>query len=289
MEFDIQNALTNNDCTTAITLSTLLYNSQYSDNTIRMLFASSQGCNVGIQLYPLITSLGTANFSTPDNMFKSMVQLFPSQFALDSKEQSTLLMQDALQSILNPATVVGAPNQVVANAFNIGSDLTRDHTPDANAFLVFTAMAGVGTNLNRNGYVAGDNPAALAFAPDAASALFAAGTTWNTKARIKADTTQQGCALASSLYNMFDAIAAVSNLTAGPIKQAFGLIGLVQSLIIDPAGLNQCTTVDGFTAQQCADAAIRLRFRGACLEQDPAASWAAGVIIAITNPATGWN
>ena len=287
MIFEIKNDLTAMNCSAALELSIQLFKSPYSNNEIRMLYASAQGCNVGIQLYPLIDLVTTANFATPNDMFKTMVRLFPSRTALDSKLQSAWLMQDSLQSVLNPGAVIGSADQNVINAFNTGSVLSRDRTPDANSFLVFAAMAGVGTSLNRYGYVAADDPVALLYVPNPASTLFAAGTTWNTGAKIQADSVQAGCSLASSLYNMFDAISAVSSITSGGVSSAFKLIAQAQALI-DLAGSAQCAA-ELYSASDCANAVQRLRYRGACLEQLPAAAWAGGVIQAVTNPATGWH
>ncbi len=276
MIFEIRNDLTNMNCTPALVLSTQLFNSQYSNNEIRMLYASAHGCNVGIQLYPLLDSISKADFSSLDAIFKTLVKLFPSRTALDSKLQSAWIIQDTLQSILNPGTVVGASDQNVINAFNTGSLLYRDRTSDANAFSVFTSMAGVGTSLNRYGYNTSDDPASLGYAQ-------VLNLTWTTKALIKADTEHAGCALASSMLNMFDAVNAVSSITSGAVSAAFSLISAAQTGI-DLAGNAQCTA-DLFTAPECANAAKRLRYRDACWEQDAAASYAAGIIQAIN---AGW-
>jgi len=297
MMFQIQNDLSGStmNCAGAIDLSTQLFQSPYVNNRMRMLYASAQGCNVGIQLYPLLNSFQNLNFTSPDAIFKALVQLFPSRTALDSKLQSTWLMQDALQATLNDGTVVGAADQILINAYNTGSDLSRDHTNDANSFLVFTAMAGVGTSLNRYGYLPTDDPASLAYAPTQTGVLpwTAPGVvpSWSNQAGVLGDTSHAACSLVSSLYNMFDAISAVSGFTSGAVKSAFALIGVLQ-VPMDFAGNTQCTA-DGFTAPECQNAAARLRYRDACFESNvnaskAAASYTAGVIQAIIGPG-GWQ
>jgi hypothetical protein len=83
MEVAIQLDLTNNNCGDAITLSTQIFNSSYSNNFDRMLYASAQACNVGIQLFPLIQDLTTESFTTQDSVIRAFVRLFPS--TLDSR------------------------------------------------------------------------------------------------------------------------------------------------------------------------------------------------------------
>jgi hypothetical protein len=276
MIFDVRNALTQLNCALALEYSTTLFESKYSNNEIRMLYASAQGCNVGIQLYPLIDEISVADFSTVDAIFKSLVRLFPSRTALDSKLQSTGYIQDALQAILIPGTVIGASDQNVINAFNTGSVLYRDRTDDSNAFLVFTAMAGVGTSLNRYGYSTSDDPASLGYTQ-------AVALPWLTRIDVKLDSTHNGCALASSLLNMFDAMSAVSGIASGSISTAFSAILAVQG-VMEAAAKVQCQG-DGFTGDQCDVAKARLRYRDACFEQDSAASFAGALNRQID---TGW-
>lgn len=250
-----------------------------------MLYASAHGCNVGIKLYPLLDLISTANFSSTTAMLKSFVRLFPSRTALDSRLQSTWFMQDTLQTILIPGTVLGASDSVVINSFNTASLLFRDRTDDGNAFLVFAAMAAIGTSLNRNSFLPSDDPAALAYTPDVP-------LPWITEALIEADTVHAGCSLASSFYNMFDAIRAVQNITTGAVSAAFGLI-LSAQVALDVAGQTQCgvdAAGDPFPAALCATVPARLRYRDACFESTGNAakavsSFAAGVIKGIK---LGW-
>ena len=273
---DINNALTVGDCNTAINLSTQLYNSQYSDNDIRMLYASSQGCNIGIQLPTLITELSSADFSSVDSIFKSLVRIFPSRTALDSRFQSAEYAQDALQAMLNPGAVIAASDTIYPGSYNPGSVWTRDRTDDSNDYLVFLSMAAIGTGLNRWGFNASDNPAALGYA----KTLSLPWTTWQT---IQSDRTTNGCGIASALLNMFDAITALS-ASGGSTAATLENITTEMEAGIDAAGALNCTN-DGFSATDCNNAVIRLRFRNSCLESEPIASVAAGIIQAIN---AGW-
>ena len=277
MIFEIRNSLTSMNCTSALDLSSLLFSSPYSNNEVRMLYASAHGCNVGINLYPLIDDISSADFSSADAFFRSLVKIFPSRTLLDSKLQSTWVMQDSLQAMLKPGTVLATSDKNIINSYNNGSVLYRDRTDDSNAFLVFAAMAGIGTSLNRNGYAASDDPATLGYAQKV-------DLIWTDLATIKADTTHAGCSLASSMLNMFDSISAISNITSGAMSSALSSITLLQSGI-EAAGVLECKTA-AYSDAQCAAAMQRLRYRDACFEQDPAGVCAAGIIKAIN---AGWN
>ena len=130
-------------------------------------------------------------------------------------------------------------------------------------------MAGIGTALNRFG-----NPTA--------SGGKGTNLTWTTLATVKADTTGNACNLASALLNFFDgANSAIQYLASGTVGNIKSVLTLLESPIQTYATTTQCHTVDGFTQAQCDAAYTRLRYRGACQEQDAAASVAAGVIVEI--------
>ncbi len=272
LKFEVKQALTQNDCVKALSLITPLYESTYSDNDARMYYASSHGCNIGIQLYTLLDSITTANFATPSDIFKSFVRLFPST-AADSRLASSWYAQDALQTILNPGTVIASYDQIAPTTVNPGSVLSQHRTLDANTYMVFIGMSVIGTGLNRYGYTAAQTPASLGYGKGQ-------NLPWTTRALVQADTTGSACAIVSGLYNMFDGITAVVTiLSGGPSGALTSILSGLQSAA-DLAGSLNCTT-DGYSAAQCSAAAIRVRYRGACSEQAAAASFTAGVISGI--------
>jgi hypothetical protein len=278
MKIDIRNALTINNCSDAIVLSTRLYNSAYSDNEIRMLYASAHACNMGIQLYDLIDQITSASLNSPDAIFKSLVKIFPSRTALDTRLQSGWFAQDALQSILKPGSVVASNDANPSSANNPGSVLSRDRTDDANMYLTFVAMGEVGTSLNRYGYNASDDPAAMGYAQ---SILIP----FDSQALIKADASGAGCSLASGLLNMFDGIRSVITLVSGSTSASLNNILTNLETVTLLAGKNACTT-DGFSSNQCDAAAQRLRYRASCTESDSIASFAGGIVNGIN---LGWQ
>jgi hypothetical protein len=270
MKVAINQALTSADCSTAIQLSTQLYNSIYSDNDIRLLYASSHACNVGIQLYGLLDDITKASFTTPDSIIRTFVRLFPTS-ASDSRLQSAWFSQDGLLASLNTGAVVAPVDQINFTSFNPSSVEVTDRTLDSNTYLMFIGMAVIGTGLNRYGYTAAQSPAGLSYAQGQ-------NLPWGTLAAVKADTSGAACATVAGFYNMFDGINSIVGLLSGSTSSQLSSITTLLSTALDNAGNNQCTTVDPFTQVQCTAAKRRIHFRGACAENDPNASFAAGVI-----------
>ena len=267
MKVAIQDALTSGNCTGALINAQKLYLSVYTDNEVRMLYASAQACAAGINMYTVyqnITSLGGAN------PIGAIVGMFPSATD-DSKAQSAGYALDALQTIITPGTVVGSVDQTVPDAFNSGSVVFGDMTENARVYALFVTMANVGTLGNRYGN------------PDASNNQ-QADFTWTTKALVQADSTGYACQLASSFLVMLDSFAGVATLLpSGPrsaVDSAATLLGAV-----DTAGYNVCHVVNGFSDSVCKAAGRRLRNRASCIESDQIASYAAGVITGIN---AGW-
>ena len=278
MAIDIRNALTVGDCTSAIELSTKLYDSAYSDNDVRMLYASSHACNIGIKLYDLLVNFTSLSFSNSDDVFRAFVKLFPSRSALDTKLQSSWLAIDALQSILKSGVVVGPADATSLGGNNPGSLLYRDRTDDANTYLLFLAMASVGTALNRYGYTSAQTPSALGYHQSV-------DLVWTTQALVQADTTYAACSLAAAMYNLFDSITATSAIVSSNIGVSLSKITSLLQSATDTAALTNCLVSYPGMNSACNAAIARLRYRGACIEQGPAAAAASGVIAVIN---AGW-
>jgi hypothetical protein len=276
MKVEVKQALTVGDCLKAITISTQLYQSSYSDNESRMLYASAHACNAGIQLYQLIDDITNSNFTDQDSIIRTFVRLFPST-AADSKMASSWFALDALQSILNPGVVVSPTDQINYSSVNPASDRYTDRTSDANTYLAFLSMAEVGTTLNRYGYSSGQSPASLSYAQGQ-------DLPWINAALIQADNTGAGCSLVAGFYNLVDGITVVLQyLTNGPSAQ-LQLMSTLLSTGLDLFGMNACTAT--YTQAECEAAKVRVRYRNACTENGANAAFAAGVIFGIN---TGWS
>jgi hypothetical protein len=257
---EIENALTRGDCTTALIQSTRLYESEYSDNRVRMLYVSSQGCRAGINMYEVYEELLSLSSANPIGEF---VRIFPSSSS-DSKLQSTWAAIDAVQTVLLPGAVVGTADQTAPNAFNRGSVLTQDLTDDARIYGFFLSMALLGTAGNRFG------------TPDS-SYNQVLDYIWTTKALVQADTTGTACSLATGLLLFLDSAQYIqSKLPASSASAVGAALGILNG--ITTYGNTKCLAATSGSAPLCAAAKQRLLYRGACSETDAAAAYAAGVI-----------
>ncbi len=270
IQFDVRVALSNGNCVHALDLSKKLFESEYSDNPSRMLYASSYGCSAGIALYELIDKVGNTDFST--GLFSSLVELFPSNASVDSKMQSLWMMQDILQTVLVPGAIIGDYDRMEMNAYNPGSVLFRDRTEDSNVLLLFSTMANIGVSLNRYGkpnpgYTQGVDLLSI----------------WPDKNAINGDPEHASCGIASAMANFVDAVDAIKSIASGPLGSALNTISLSLNLIMGNSGsANAKCLLDGYTQNECNRAYQRLRFRQSCYEADknPLAisSYAAGVL-----------
>ena len=256
---EIQNALTRGDCTTALVHSTRLYESQYSNNEIRMLYVSSQGCNAGINMYRVYQELVSLSSANPIGEF---VRIFPSTTA-DSKLQSTWAGLDALQTVLLPGAVVSSADQTAPNAYNRGSVLLQDLTEDARIYGFYLSMALIGAAGNRFG------------SPDSSYAQ-QVDFSWTTRALVQADTTGTACSLASGLLLFLESASFIQSKLPGSaasaVGSALGFLGAVTAF-----GDAKCLATTG-SASVCSAAKQRLHYRGACDETSAAAAYAAGLI-----------
>lgn len=269
MKVQIKQSLTTNDCATAILLSTQIYNSTYVDNESRMLYASAQACNMGLQLFPLLDEISSSNFSTQDAIIRTFVRSFPSSSA-DSRTVSAGLAQDAVQSILNNGVVTAPVDQILFNSFNTGSVVFSDRTLDANSYLIFVSMGELGTVFNRYGYVAGDTAVAHSYGKGI-------NLTWTTEALVTADTTGSACQVSSGFLNLFDGINAVISYLGGSTSTQLQKVLTLLQTAVTTGGVAYCQSV-GHTATSCDAALRRLRYRGACAELTAAAAVTAGIV-----------
>jgi len=257
MMFDVRGALSSGNCVSALELSKRLFESEYSNNEVRMLYASAYGCSAGIALYDLIDKVGSTDFSA--NLFKALVQLFPSDGATDTKMQSLGFMQDVLQTALVPGTILNSYDSNVMNDYNTGSVLYRDRIDDANVLLLFSSMANVGVSLNRYG-----NPA-VDYSQGKDLLL-----TWATAAAVNADGTHDSCAIASAITNWSDAVEKVKILASGPLGTSLNAISMYLNLLVGSTSIygNAICLAKPYTQHQCDLAYERLRYRESCYEAD---------------------
>lgn len=275
-------ALTGGDCATALSLIEPLYNSGYSTNEVRLLRASAHGCNSGIQFFSVLSNLLGADLAGP-GFWTTMTQLFPSDTS-DSRAESTWYATDALQAAIPAGTVVPPSKAINVGTSNPGSLQASHRIADANAYLIFVAMANLGTYQNRYG-----NPYA------------------NYKKRndlpwaLKSAVDEEGCSYAGSVLNLLDAIEETAGASSGSVQTALANISTTFGTAIQTAcelgcqGRDWDTTAGAdpacaFAAGTCTPCPTALRSRLSCVSDDQARCAAAGIVRFINEePTNGWQ
>jgi hypothetical protein len=292
MILEIQNALTTGDCASALLNSKKLFDSNYSDNQIRMLYANSLACKSGFKMLDVLNEL--TSFTSP-NALGQFARVFPSVVG-DQKLESGWISQDALQSILNPGSVVGSYDQIFGTTGNPGSVLATDRTTDSNFYGFFMSMSNIGNTLSRYGNTSATTGGGWGQGTD---------LVWEDEVSVQNDHSGTACGLASAFLNFIDGFTQIQ--TSGMLGSAGSVIQVMvtglQTQVVDgglpgpclfSGGLYACeqyyTTGPGApvgapagppsaaTVARCNLAKSRLRYRGACSENLDNAIFAGGMI-----------
>ncbi len=251
----VQIALTNKDCITAIQLIDPLYESDRTDNEVRLARASAYGCAATIDFFGLLGEL-TAGISGT-SFWAMMAQNFPE--TSDSVLEATYQSTDALMSIINEGVVVAESNKINQTtdtkvSYNVGSIYVGDRSDDSNFYLIFVSMAMLGVIETRNG---DPNPAG--------SYGKTKDMPWTTVAAM----TTEGCAYASAMLNLIDA--------SEQMMDDLGLLKtVIEALLYGEAGGPALkTSVNAACVQGCTDCGItcsecprNLRSRSTCDSTD---------------------
>ena len=219
----VDSALTVQDCATAIDTIKPLYNSAATDNDVRMKMASAYACDAHINFFKLMGDLASnANaMATGSGLWTSMAKLFPSTAGSDYVVEGGLLGMDAVFSALNTGAVVLPNDQVNAGTFNVGSIFTEDRISDANIYLTFLAMASMGGLENRYG------------SPDPSTFIKTTPFPWSSPLQMTA--TSDGCAIASSMFNIIDGMSASTDAMGGAVGKSFGTATALLNIAFDAA------------------------------------------------------
>ena len=283
MILDIQNALTTGNCSSALLNSKKLFDSAFSDNQIRMLYANSLACKAGFRMLDVLNEL--TSFTSP-NALGQFARVFPSVLG-DQKLESGWVAQDALQSILNPGTVVGSYDQIMGTTLNPGSVLATDRTPDSNFYGFFMSMSNIGNTLSRYGNTSATTGGGWGQGTD---------LVWEDGESVRYDLSGTACGLASAFLNFIDGFSQIQSSgmlgSAGSVIQV--MVTGLQTQVVDGGALGPCLLSGGLyaceqhynpgvppsaaTIARCNLAKNRLRYRGACSENIDNAIFAGGMI-----------
>jgi hypothetical protein len=285
--------LTHQDCTDALSLILPVYNSSNTSNDVRMRTASAYGCAAGINFFGLTQELTVKPQDLlPPNFWALMVQLFPSETGQDSKMEAAFYGTDSLQSVLNSGVILLPTDEVNAGGYNVGSVFATDRTLDSNLYLLYMAMAGMGTVESRYGTNNGG-----------ATTTRANLLPWTTAAAVNAD----GCGLAASVLNFLDAFEQSGSSLPSEISSVLTTVvsdtltgldeacaaGCSNTVPSDPINNPNGTWVSAGCAATtpCSSCPNTLRNRSSCtgVSSDVNSCAAAGLINFINSSALGWQ
>ena len=291
------NALNSGDCLTALNTILPLYNSAYTDNTVRMVAASAYGCHAHINFINVINALSSAPNLGGSGFFEFAQQTFLSTLGQDKVVEGAGLGTDALMAVMTPGQVIVPQFEINIATPNPGSLIVTDRIQDSNMYLMMMSLALIGGVESRDGAPLANHHkgAPMPWTQSDASGMNA-----------------DGCAYASALLNFGDALKTTLNAIAGNAQSAFQQIstGFVQTLdqacaigcqnipvpngtpLLNPSGVwptDNCTA-----AVPCTNATgcpISLRNRNSCtqLTSDVNSCAAAGIVNFVNNSSVGWQ
>jgi hypothetical protein len=280
-------ALTTLDCATALDLLLPVYNSNNTDNEIRMMTASAYACWANINYFKVMGDMAVNSSALSSGFFAYASKLFPSTIGADHVAEGSLLSQDALMATIKSGVPILPSGAINLGSYNEGSIYSYDRTDDSNLYLLFTSLAGIGSLQNRYG-----NPDAN-FHPQAK-------LPWTTPANVSTD----GCGYAASVLNFVDAISAAQNILPSGLKNALSAVSSTLSAPIDLACDYGCTGgnpgIPGWVVSGCGFSSgcttdrkcpKTLRDRNSCKAQtsDINSCAAAGLVNMVNVSPLGWQ
>lgn len=193
-----------------------------------------------MNFFSVVDQLTRADLSG-SGFWKAMAQLFPDP---SNRMEASWQASDSLLSVLREGTYVTTSNRITSNDYNLGTIVASERTMESNTFLVFTSMAAIGTAENRYGSPTSSYDQGVDF-------------TWTTPAAVDAT----GCAFASAIMNLLDAINEVKTSATGSLATSLNTIASLQAGFNVACGgtcttaLHDRATCTGATSQSNIDAA----------------------------------
>jgi hypothetical protein len=293
---DVNNFLTAEDCASAIAEILPLYNSQNTDNQVRMLTAASYACEAHVNFFKVLSDMANdASTLSGGNIWGYFAQLFPS-VKTDKVSESAGYAMTTLMGVIPAGQVISLSDLITGNSYNTGSLNSIDRTSDANIYMLFVSMAGIGGPESRWGV------------PD--SGFHPTSSLPWTDNTSKMD--EEGCIYASAILNFFDVLGPASSSLPGSASDAlssvtsfdtsvfnkacdFGCKGTLPSDPVDIAEYNptgKWNATGCFIAAGCSECPKLLKDYTQChpnVANDPGACAAAGLVNFINASLVGWQ
>jgi hypothetical protein len=279
----VNQALNDGDCATAVMKIGPLYNSVNTDNDVRMIAASAYVCYAGMNFFAFLNDLTSNAGSLAGQPFwEFLTRTFPSTVGADHVVEGALLSSDALMAVLQPGIPILPADFFNYPGNNPASLNLNDRTNDANSYLAFVAMAAVGGLQSRYG------------APYA-NGRKSQNLTWNTAAAVDAN----GCAYASAIVNLVDSLGPLSNSSTAMRTNLLAIQAALEVPIFHACDIGCQNSAPAWGGPQsgctvttaCASCPTGLRDRSACtgVVSDQVSCAAAGIVNYMNLGAFGWK
>ena len=292
----VHSALTNGNCSKAISLIEPVYNSVYSDNEVRLARASAFACAAGVDnFFQLAANMATNPYqSTPGQgsfLFRTAAKLFnlPGLSFTDYDDRLATAQQamEALTTVIREGVFVRGSNAYLTTTPNTGSYLATDRTDDSNLYMMMVSLSAMGAVGNRYG-----NPYTTNFKKGNLLGIHVDPVNGWRKA-----TQMQGaaCTYVAGFLNFVDSVGVVLPKLSGNLATSLNVFsGLTPTLdALCNAGCKGIapTSTGCNIAAGCATCPIELRDYASCtgLATNPASCAGAALIDFINNDTTtGW-
>jgi hypothetical protein len=281
--------LTSGDCSGAVAQLTPLYNSVNTDNDVRSLMASVDGCAAGMNFFKFLGDIALKGSALASGgIFGFAAVEFPSVFT-DDRAEAAQAAEDALESIYDPGTVVLLSEEFNTKTFNPGVYNVNSRLNTANAYLFFISLAAIGSIETRyNTPTSTGSPSTSPPVP------------WTSATAVTAD----GCAYGSAIVNFADSLGVLAGALPGDLGTTIaGIQSVFQTAIYDACNAG-CTgslivggvpvpSNSGCSLSACANCPMTLRDRTSCTatNTDPNSCAVAGIVNVLVNSGTalGWQ
>ncbi len=281
---ETNSALTAGDCLKAIELIEPLYNSDQTDDEVRLVRASAHGCKANVNFFKFLTDF-VSNDLSGTGFWKTLAKLFPSTSVTDGIAESGGYAQDALMAILKPGVIVSTPYRVNEDTQNPGTLVPADRTDESNIYMLIVSMATIGTLQNR--YSATDTSNYLKTRVLGYKSTATDG--WAKAVNVDID----GCTFAASVMNMLDSFQQIG-ASSEKLNKISGTITTLTSLMntaCEAGCQGIIPTGCALAAGTCTVCPVSLRNRNSCTGavSDKNSCAAAGISYLINTDLTaGW-
>ena len=306
-------------CDDAIETLEPLYESEYSDNDTRELYASAKACKAGMDNFLgqiLLVVENAADLVGPGGLWRAAIVMYNDEDPEVAEDQFTTLFDasDALKAMIPDRDVVSLPNRLNFDSPNPASLLATDRIDNSNFFQIFVSLGLLGYLESRYG------------APDFSDfsrgqILGQQGATDTLGWRDADNIDEAACGFAGEAVTLIDSILATADTLPDSVGDTLGSVASLYGSILDTAcdygcrGYNDLVPLPGltltdfsvtgctFTDQRCQGDGTRpclaqLRDRKFCATRDDttdlddaARCAAAGVatLVSGVNPLVSWS